>query len=152
MKNEELLDKVDSIIESLRETQINTDIALEELQELRRDILLNEQAQEELRRDALLNEQRKQRDATSNRSAPKALQTTRQTRTGNTEQDNEHHKDRRGRTIEVGDEVNILSTGLFKGNKGTVTKLGKARVTVRLPSGRTTTRKSSNLEIIIVNV
>ena len=46
----------------------------------------------------------------------------------------------------------MLSTGLFKGNKGVVTKIEKARISLRLMSGRSTNRKSTNLEVISSDV
>ena len=62
------------------------------------------------------------------------------------------HTDRRGRKIEAGDTVHILNTGLFKGNTGTVKKLGSARISIKLASGRSTNQKSTNLEIITIDV
>ena len=56
--------------------------------------------------------------------------------------------DSKGIMIEVGDTVQVLNLGLFKGNKGIVTKLGKARVSLRLASGKSTNRKSTNLEVV----
>ena len=62
------------------------------------------------------------------------------------------HLDSVGKTIEVGDTVCILSTGLYTGNTAVVTKIGKAQVSLKLKSGRSTNRKSTNLRVVTANV
>ena len=57
-----------------------------------------------------------------------------------------------GRKIKVGDTVQILNARLFRGDRGVVTNLGKARISLKLTSGRNTNRKSTNLEVIPSNV
>jgi transcription antitermination factor NusG len=57
--------------------------------------------------------------------------------------------DNDGTELKVGDTVRILNKGLFRETSGTITKLGKSRVSIRLDnSGQTTTRKSTNLRLI----
>ena len=62
------------------------------------------------------------------------------------------HTDSTGHEIKVGDTVRILNTGLFRGDRGVVPKLGKARISLKLTPGRNTNRKSTNLEVIPSNV
>ena len=62
------------------------------------------------------------------------------------------HTDSKGNAIKVGDTVRVLNLGFFKGNEGIVTKLGKARVSLRLASGKSTNRKSTNLEVVTKDV
>ena len=57
--------------------------------------------------------------------------------------------DTTGTELKIGDTVRILNKGLFKESSGTITKLGKSRVSIRLSnSGQITTRKSVNLRLV----
>ena len=62
------------------------------------------------------------------------------------------HINSKGNKIKVGDTVRVLSTGLFKGNRVVVTKLGRSRISLKLASGRSTNQKSTNLEVITTDV
>ena len=52
--------------------------------------------------------------------------------------------DSNGSELSVGDKVHLVNRGLFKERDGTITKIGKL-VSMRLDTGQTTTRKSTNL-------
>jgi hypothetical protein len=52
--------------------------------------------------------------------------------------------DSEGSELVVGDKVRLTNKGLFRERNGTVTKIGKL-VSIRLDTGQTTTRKSTNL-------
>lgn len=56
-------------------------------------------------------------------------------------------KDRHGAHVVVGARVTLLTKGLFHGDAGTVTKLGKQRATITLDSKKTTTRKYQNIRV-----
>ena len=49
--------------------------------------------------------------------------------------------------LKLGDEVTILTLGRFKHKTATVIKIGKTLVTLRLPTGQKTTRKSKNIQL-----
>ena len=49
--------------------------------------------------------------------------------------------------LKLGDEVTILTIGRFKHKTATIIKIGKTLVTLRLPTGQNTTRKSKNIEL-----
>ena len=56
--------------------------------------------------------------------------------------------DRTGTPLKVGLPVRLLSTGLFIGSTGTITKIGKSRATIRLDgTKRKTHRAFRNLKI-----
>ena len=56
--------------------------------------------------------------------------------------------DRVGTPLRVGLPVRFLTKGLFTGDTGTITKIGKARATVRITkTGRKTTRAFRNLQV-----
>ena len=50
--------------------------------------------------------------------------------------------DRDGGKPEVGQEVRLLTTVLFKGSEGIVCEIGKSKTSIVLDSGNTTTRKA----------
>jgi uncharacterized Zn ribbon protein len=52
--------------------------------------------------------------------------------------------DAAGVELLVGDKVQVVNRGRFKERSGTITKIGKL-VSLRLDTGQTTTRKSTNL-------
>ena len=52
--------------------------------------------------------------------------------------------DAEGSELSVGDPVQITNQGLFREKNGIITKIGKL-VSIRLETGQTTTRKSTNL-------
>ena len=52
--------------------------------------------------------------------------------------------DAEGKSLKIGDGVRIINKGKFKETQGTITKIGKL-VTIRLRTGQTTVRKSTNL-------
>ena len=56
-------------------------------------------------------------------------------------------RDRRGQEVTIGARVKLLTTGLFQGSDGVVTKLGKDRATIRLDSKRTTNRIYNNIQV-----
>lgn len=49
-----------------------------------------------------------------------------------------------GAELQVGDKVQIVNRGRFRETNATITKIGKL-VSLRLDTGQTTTRKSTNL-------
>ena len=51
--------------------------------------------------------------------------------------------DRRGHEVTVGARVTLLTTGLYRGNTGVVTRLGKERATIELESKKTTNLKNA---------
>jgi transcription antitermination factor NusG len=52
--------------------------------------------------------------------------------------------DAAGAKLQVGDKVQIVNRGQFRETSATITKIGKL-VSLRLDTGQTTTRKSTNL-------
>ena len=56
--------------------------------------------------------------------------------------------DRDGRNIKIGSKVSILTEGKFNSTQGTVTRMGKQRVTIKLPGGQSTTRNFGNVRTI----
>ena len=56
-------------------------------------------------------------------------------------------KDANGRTIQVGDEVRILTAGINRSKEGIVTELHKKQASVRTPSGAHVRRAFHNLRI-----
>ena len=120
MKNQDVLNKIESLIDTLKEIQISNNAVITELEGIKRDLLSSREAE-------LRNNTYNAIDPNAN-AKQTASPDTKVRNTGATEVT--HHTDRQGRSIEVGDVVHILSTGLFKGNTGTVTKIGKARITI----------------------
>jgi hypothetical protein len=68
--------------------------------------------------------------------------------TADTDTQGDRYVDRDGNPLEVGQRVELLTQGLYRGNVGRVRKVSPTRVTIRLDSGRTTTRIHSNVRII----
>jgi transcription antitermination factor NusG len=57
--------------------------------------------------------------------------------------------DRDGTTLQQGQQVRLLTIGAFRGTTGTITKIGTAKVTIRLHrTGRSTTRNFDNVRVI----
>jgi hypothetical protein len=61
-----------------------------------------------------------------------------------TERDTKETVDGAGKILRIGDKVQITNKGRFRETRGTITKIG-ILVSIRLNTGQTTTRKSTNL-------
>ena len=148
MKNQHILNKIESLINKLKEIQLSNNTAITELEEIKGEILPCKGQPHSTEA-----EPREGTNSTSTPSAVSIQDTNPDTQARNMGMTQfTHHTDRRGRKIEVNEVVCTLSRGLFKGNTGTVMKLGKARISIKLASGRTTNRKSTNLEIVTADV
>jgi rRNA processing protein Krr1/Pno1 len=57
--------------------------------------------------------------------------------------------DRDGTVLRQGQRVRLLTIGAFRGTTGTITKIGTAKVSIRLErTGRSTTRNFTNVRVI----
>ena len=143
MKNQDAIHRIESLIDTLNEIQILSNTAINELERIKRELIVSKQETF----DTKGKQQETANANTPDNSATKA-------ESPDTEQRNmvtirtTQHIDSKGKSIQIGDNVRILSTGLHKGGVGTVTKLGKVRILLRLKLGRSTNRKSTNLEIL----
>ena len=149
MRNREVIVKIDQPIDTLNQIRISNKTAIAELQEIKLD----------------LTARRSKMQAGSTPAEPRGVPNASKVHTGRNQRPSPDtktrnmginvpiaHTDSRGNAIEVGDTVRVLSAGLFRGNTGIVTKLGEAQVSIPLQSGRSTNYKSSNLQIITINV
>ena len=153
MKNRDNIVRIDHLIETLNQIRISNEEALAELQELRTE-LLHTTSESSTRNTA----SKRTQPSADNKAQTEQSRTTSQNnytydRGKYTSNDTPNtHKDNSRNTIEVGDTVRVLNPGLFRDNVGTVTKIGKARISIRLKSGKSTNRKSSNLQVVTVHV
>ena len=142
-----MLHKIDSLIDTLTEIRISNSTTINELEEIKRDLTAHTKQANST--EAKLREATNASHSNIQRNQHSSPNTTnRNTGTAPPKED----VDSKGNTIEVGDTVQVLSTGLFKGTRGVVMKLGKAKVSLRLDSGRSTNRKSTNLEVVTIDV
>ena len=149
MRNREVIVKIDQLIDTLNQIRISNKTAIAELQEIKLDLMTRGN---KTQTGSTVAEPREVPNASKVHTG-RHQRTSSDTKTRNTGINVPIvHTDSRGNTIEVGDMVRVLNAGLFRGNTGTVTKLGKARVSIRLKSGKSTNRKSSNLQIITIDV
>ena len=142
-----MLHRIESLIDALKEMQLSNVTAINKLEGIKEDLILN--------REQTHGTKPEPREVTSantfgNKSNNQASPDIHKRNTGTTPQ--AQHTDSKGSKIKVGDTIHVLSTGLFKGNRGVVTKLGKARVSLKLASGRNTNHKSTNLEVLQTDV
>ena len=147
MKNRGGIDRINTLIDTLQQIQISSATVLSELHEIKRELALHNRKEQDTKQEppsdtkAASKEQQRKNDTSpdiESRNTGKRAPSK--------------HIDSKGCGINIGNTVRVLSTGLFSGNTGVVTKLGKARVSIRLPLGRTTNRKSTNLEVINTHV
>ena len=138
---------IDSIIDTLNEMQLSSETVTKELEQIKEEILSSEKKPQTT--------ETKQPEATS-ANAQKPMYNQREspdtTKRNTRKTVSPQHTDNRGRRIDIEDEVHVLRSGLFRGKRGVITKLDKARVMIRLASGKTTNRKSSNLQIVTKDV
>ena len=156
MKNQNLAHKIDSLIEALKDIQVTSNTALKELEELKQNTSEHKRTQAEVNIEeqggSTMALPRENHRSKTNIIKP-VVEPSPNTNDRNTgARPPPQHTDSTGVEINVRDTVKILSTGLFRGDRGVVTKLGKACVSVKLPSWRTKNRKSINLRIIRIHV
>ena len=149
MKNRENIVRIEHLIETLNQIRISSEEALTELQELRTELLYTSRSESSTRNTASKQTQPSAENKAQTEQNSKNIH-DRGTYTNNNTAST--HKDNSGNTIEIGDTVRVLNPGLFRDNVGTVTKIGKARISIRLKSGKSTNRKSSNLQVVTVHV
>ena len=144
-----MLDKVNLLIDTLNQIRISNETVIAKLQEIKLDLTVH---RSKMQTDSTAAEPREVQNASEvhTKRNPKSSPDTRNRNTGINIPI--ARVDSRGHTIEVGNTVHVLNAGLFKGNTGIVAKLVKVRVSIRLQSGRSTNRKSSNLEVITIDV
>ena len=147
MKNCGGIDRINTLINTLQQIQISRAVALFELHEIKSKLALHNRKEQDTKPEppSDIKSASKERQLENNTSPD-----TESRNTG--KRAPSKHIDSKGRGINIGNTIRVLSTGLFSGNTGVVTKLGKARVSIRLPSGRTPNRKSTNLEVINTHV
>ena len=145
--------EVDSIIDAFKIIQVTCNTALSELEELKQDIA-HERAQTDtsVQWESTKAQPREAQgqETVKTKEEQKPSPDTNKRNTGR--KPLSHHTDNVGNKIKVGNTVKVLSTGLFRGDIGRVTKLGKARVLIKLTLGRNTNRKSSILRVIVQHV
>ena len=142
MRNQDILHRIESLINTLKDIQLANNTAINELETIKWEIVTTgEQTGDSSAKPRDIPKANSSREENQEHLRPDT--TSRNMGPAPSTQ----HTDNKGNVIEVGDMVRVLNLGLFKGNKGIVTKLGKARVSLRL-----TNRKSTNLEVVTKDV
>ena len=142
MKNQNIVNRIDSIIDGLKEIQLSNATVISKLEQIKGEILSIRRERQNTE-----TEQKKVASANTQDAIPDQHRSpdTNRRNTGTTIPT--QHTDNKGRPINFGNTVHILNMGLFKGNRGV-----KARISIRLASGRTSNQKITNLEVIPENV
>ena len=147
MKNRGSTDRIHSLIKTLHQIHISSAEALTELHKIKHKLSSHRREEQDTKQEPQdSTETPSMESLNQNDTSPNTL--IRNTGMASPPQ----HIDSNGRGIKVGHTVQILNTGLFRGNTGVVTKLGKARVSIKLTLGRIINQKSTNLEVTDAHV